>query len=177
MKISVIIPALNEAENIVTTLEPLQSLRKRQHEIILVDGGSKDNTIELAENMVDNIITATRGRASQMNAGANLAQGNVVWFIHSDSVVPEHADKLISQALTEKHWGRFNVQLSGHHVFFRIIEWMMNLRSCVTGIATGDQGIFIETKVFKNAGGFPDIALMEDIVISKQWLKNAGRPA
>ena len=178
MKLSIIIPALNEAENIKATLGPLQVLRQGDCEIILVDGGSKDDTTELAQKLVDKIISVPRGRANQMNAGAVQADGDVFWFLHSDTLTPDNADQLIEQALaSDRHWGRFNVRLSGSHTGFRIIEWMMNIRSCITGIATGDQGIFIEKKVFEQLDGYASIPLMEDIDISKRLMKNHGRPA
>jgi rSAM/selenodomain-associated transferase 2 len=113
-----------------------------------------------------------------MNAGAEQAQGDVYWFVHSDSIVPADADRLIEQALSEhKHWGRFDVRLSGKHFAFRIIEWMMNMRSCITGITTGDQGIFMCKQAFDELYGYKPIALMEDIDLSKRLLIHFGKPA
>lgn len=178
MKISVIIPALNEAASIQATLLPLQPLRQGQHEVILVDGGSIDNTIELAQALTDKIITSPKGRARQMNAGAKQAHGDVYWFLHSDTLAPENADKIIKQHLHDsgRHWGRFNIHLSGQQFIFRLIAWMMNTRSRITGIATGDQGIFIKAGVFNKLKGFKAIPLMEDIEISKRLLAQYGRP-
>ena len=114
-----------------------------------------------------------------MNAGAEQAEGDVYLFLHSDTLVPEHIDQLIEQQLTgtQRNWGRFNISLSGRHPLFRLIETMMNLRSCITGVATGDQGIFIRSDAFKQLKGYQEIPLMEDIDISKRLLQSQGRPA
>ena len=177
MKLSIIIPALNEAEIIQSTLIKLQDLRARHHEVIMVDGGSHDNTIELATPLTDKIIKAGEGRARQMNAGVLQATGDVYWFLHSDSIIPDDADKLIQLNLTEnKHWGRFNIRLSGKNITFRVIEFMMNVRSCMTGIATGDQGIFMKKAAFTKISGYKYIRLMEDIDISSRLLAMFGRP-
>jgi len=177
LKLSIIIPSLNEAENIVATLEPLQCLRKRGHEIILCDGGSTDNTTELSKTLVDHCVSSRPGRATQMNSGANKAVGDVLCFLHADTRAPENIDQLISSALNNSHkfWGRFNVRLSGSHWYFRIIESMMNFRSCLSGISTGDQGIFVCRNIFFKMSGFNDIPLMEDIEISKR-LRKITRP-
>ena len=177
MKLSIIIPSLNEAGNIVTSLEPLQRLRSNNHEIILVDGGSSDNTVELAHPLATKIVYSRKGRARQMNTGAEEAFGDVFWFLHADTIVPENADQLIEQALNDKYWGRFNIRLSGKSFLFRIIERMVNVRSCFTGIATGDQGIFIKREAFNKINAYPDIPLMEDIEISKRLRRIYGRPA
>lgn len=178
MKLSIIIPVLNEADNILSALNALQNMRKHQHEIILVDGGSTDNSIELATPLVDRIIQTKQSRALQMNAGAEAANGDIYWFLHNDTIVADDYDQLIVQQLPRsgKHWGRFNVRLSGRHPLFTIIATMMNLRSRISGIATGDQGIFIDKISFKQINGYNDIALMEDINISKRLLKHVGRP-
>lgn len=178
MKLSIIIPTLNEAEHIENTLSQLQALRQKQHEIIVVDGGSNDNTVELARPLSDCIIQSKPGRAIQMNTGAEYATGDVYWFLHGDTLAPKNADRIIEQQLhtSDRHWGRFNVRLSGHQSIFRLIAWLMNLRSCITGIATGDQGIFINATAFKKLEGFKPIALMEDIEISKRLLTHYGRP-
>lgn len=175
--ISIIIPTLNEQPFIVNTLLHLQPLRAAGTEIIVVDGGSQDNTRQLAEPLVDYFIEVSKGRAQQMNEGARHAKGKVLLFLHADTVLPNQADMriLIGLVSTGRMWGRFNVQLSGHHRMFRVIERMMNLRSCLTGIATGDQAIFIRRDLFEKIQGFPEIPLMEDIAISKQ-LKRLSRP-
>ncbi len=177
-KISIIIPCLNEAKHIAATLTPLQSLRQRGHEVILVDGGSDDDTPSLARPMVDLLCHAETGRARQMNHGAALATGDALCFLHADTLCPENIDQLITHSLQhsrKKMWGRFDVRLSSPAWPFRIIEWFMNKRSCLTAVATGDQGIFICRNIFTRLGGFADIPLMEDIEISKR-LRRISRP-
>ncbi len=178
MMLSIIIPTLNEADTIQSTLMPLQNMRQRKHEVLLVDGGSSDDTVKLAAPLVDKIIQSPKGRAVQMNAGSQRASGDVLWFLHSDTFAPGCADNLIEQFInkTNKRWGRFNIRLTGRRLIFRLIERMINLRSWFTGIATGDQGIFIEKSLFNTLGGFKEIPLMEDIDLSKRLRKVAGRP-
>lgn len=177
MKLSIVIPVFNEAENIAATLNRLQAYRQQGHEVIVVDGGSRDNTIECAQGLVDQLLISKPGRAMQMNVGAEQAQGDVLVFLHADTQLPDDADTLIFDAISRgNQWGRFNVRLSGRHVLFRLIENMMNWRSCVTGIATGDQVIFVRDMQFEQAGGYPDIKLMEDIELSKK-LKSFDKPA
>jgi rSAM/selenodomain-associated transferase 2 len=178
MRYSIIIPVLNEAEGITALLGHLQALRQAGHEVIVVDGGSDDATVELARPDVDRLVETSAGRARQMNAGAKVADGDVLVFLHADSFLPDTAIQDITQALamTGKAWGRFAVRLSGRHPMFRVIEWMMNRRSCITGIATGDQAMFIRRDVFALSGCFDDIPLMEDIAMSKK-LKTYSRPA
>lgn len=173
MKISIIIPVLNEAMTIGVLLNSLQSCRDRGHELIVVDGGSDDETASIARPKVDLLLETHAGRARQMNAGASEATGNVLWFLHADSHVPENADKLILNAQTNgtSFWGRFDVRLSGTNRCLRMVEALMNLRSRYTGIATGDQAIFISKDLFEKAGGYPDQCLMEDIEISKRLKK------
>lgn len=170
LKLSIIIPCINEAENITSTLEQLQQARKRGHEVILSDGGSTDNTLKLADSLIDHCIHSKPGRALQMNSAAKYASGDVLCFLHADTLAPENIDQIISKALnnSSKIWGRFNVKLSGSLWPFRLIELLMNLRSCLSGIATGDQGIFIYRNLFTKLSGFSDIPLMEDIEISKR---------
>lgn len=175
--ISIIIPVLNEAAVIADTLEPLQALRQRGHEVILVDAGSSDETLSIARQRVDRVLQSDRGRAVQMNLGAEHAGGDILWFLHADTRVPENVDHLIEDTLRHSghSWGRFDVRLSGGHFLFRIIGLMINLRSCITGIATGDQGIFVKRQLFKQAGGYPVQPLMEDIELSFR-LKRSGTP-
>ena len=170
MKISIIIPVRNEAENIALLLPVLQPYRDRGHELIVVDGGSDDETVQLAEPLADLLLLTVAGRSQQMNAGAAEAGGEVLWFLHADSVLPEMSDQLIANALSGgiHAWGRFDVRLSGRQRSLRMVESMMNLRSRITGIATGDQAIFINKELFEMVGGFPDQCLMEDIEISKR---------
>jgi len=175
--ISMIVPVLNEAALIVQTLSALQPLRVAGHEVIVVDGGSHDATIPLSERVVDQIVRSPRGRSRQMNAGSKVARGEILLFLHADTFLPEGADKLIIDGLNQqgKSWGRFDVRLSGRHFLLRITEWLMNWRSRLTGVTTGDQGIFVQRKLFEAVGGFPEIDLMEDIALSKT-LKRQGRP-
>lgn len=175
--LSIIIPALNEAEGIGQTLERLQPMRERGSQVILVDGNSSDDTLRIASPLVDRVITAPPGRAGQMRAGLGEARGAVLWFLHADTLAPVDADIAIQQALADGRsgWGRFDVRLDGRHPLFRLIERMMNLRSRLTGICTGDQGIFVTKGILEKAGGLPDQPLMEDIELSKR-LKRHTRP-
>jgi len=177
MVLSVIIPVLDEAAGIQTMLQSLQTLRTRGHEIIVVDGGSRDNTVALAEQLADRVECGARGRARQMNTGARLARGEILWFLHGDSRVDASADLRIQQAVSAgAAWGRFDIRLSGDRWLLRIVETMMNWRSRFSGIATGDQGIFVSRVLFEQIGGFTEIPLMEDIDLSKR-LKKYGDPA
>jgi rSAM/selenodomain-associated transferase 2 len=177
MRISVIVPTLNESDSIVATLDRLKPFRMDGHEVIIVDGGSKDETVKLATSRADKIIKSAPGRAQQMNIGANQAIGDVLWFLHADTLVPDNATQLILRVCEnqENQWGRFNIRLSGKHPLLRMVERLMNLRSRITGIATGDQGIFVRREAFESVGGYMPIPLMEDLDISKR-LKKLSRP-
>ncbi len=225
-RLSIIVPTLNEAEGIANLLVSLMPLRQRGHEVIVADGGSIDNTVELSCPLADVVIKAPRGRAAQMNAGVALASGDVLLFLHADTRLPPQADELILKHLThpacgfthltldpphydpaqamrqdglinpepqkpdksnefastlEAHfcqeylWGRFDVTIEGKHPFLPVVAWLMNHRSRLTGIATGDQAMFVYREVFEAVGGFPNIALMEDIALSKK-LKAISSP-
>ncbi|HHB92271.1 MAG TPA: glycosyltransferase [Thioploca sp.] len=172
MKISIIIPTLNEQTIIAQNLLALQPLRKIGHEIIVVDGGSSDNTCQIAKTLADKILLSELGRANQMNLGAESAQHKILLFLHADTFLPINATSLISQNLTEEYkWGRFNVRLSGTNRLLRIVEKLINWRSCWTGIATGDQAIFVQRDLYQQVQGFPNIPLMEDIAFSKRLKK------
>jgi rSAM/selenodomain-associated transferase 2 len=175
--VSVIVPTLNEAANIGRTLSALAPLRGRGCEVIVADGGSSDGTLDAAGPFADSVICAHRGRASQMNAGAAAARGDVLWFLHADTTPPGDADRLIADGLAAsgRDWGRFDVHLTGDHRLLRLVERGMNLRSRVTGICTGDQAIFVRRNAFELVGGFPPVALMEDLAISAR-LKACGPP-
>jgi len=177
LKISIIVPALNEAEGIAAALAGLASLRKRGHEVIVVDGSSSDKTAALSRGAADRFVTAPRGRASQMNAGAALAQDEVLLFLHADTRLPENADARILQGLAAsgRAWGRFDVRIEGKSRLLPVIAFFMNLRSRVTGIATGDQAIFVRRDAFRRIGGFAPLQLMEDIALSRS-LKRVSRP-
>jgi rSAM/selenodomain-associated transferase 2 len=176
MQLSIVIPARNEAASIRDTLQPLQSLRARGHEVILVDGGSDDDTLDVAAALVDRCLAAPAGRAGQMNAGAVSASGDILWFLHADTRVAPASDQVILAACGAADcWGRFDVRLSGRQPLLRLVERLMNLRSRLTGIATGDQGMFVTRALFERVGGFPDLPLMEDIELSKR-LRAVCRP-
>lgn len=176
MGISIIIPVLNEADNIAATLERLAPLRLRGVEIVVADGGSSDGTVGRALPLSDAVIPAPRGRAWQMNAGARAAKGDALLFLHADTQLPADADALVLAALAMRAWGRFDVRIAGRAAMLPVIARLMNLRSRLTGIATGDQAIFMTRAAFEIVGGFPEIALMEDIAASKR-LKAIGAPA
>jgi rSAM/selenodomain-associated transferase 2 len=177
MSLSLIVPALNEAQGIIDMLQALQPLRNRGCEVIVVDGGSTDHTPVRARRWCDQVLRAPGGRARQMNAGAAAASGEILCFLHADCFLPDGADGLIVDGLARgrRSWGRFDVKISGKHPMLRVIAQLMNWRSRLTGIATGDQGLFMTRSVFEAAGRFPEIALMEDIALTKQ-LKRYGKP-
>jgi len=176
-RISIIVPVLNEAQGISESLAALAPLRARGHEVIVVDGGSSDKTPDLARRAADRVVSAPRGRASQMNAGAALARGEVLVFLHADTRLPEGAGERILQGLAAsgRAWGRFDVRIEGASVFLPVIAFFMNQRSRATGIATGDQAIFVRREAFRRAGGFPPLELMEDIALTRS-LKRVSRP-
>jgi rSAM/selenodomain-associated transferase 2 len=161
-------PVLNEAPGIRAALEALAPLRARGHEVIVVDGGSSDGTPALADDLCDRVVSAPRGRALQMNAGARVATGDVLVFLHADTRLPT-AFTIPESSL----WGRFDVRIEGQHALLKVVACAMNLRSRLTGIATGDQAMFVRRDAFP---GFPAIALMEDIALSKA-MKRRARPA
>jgi rSAM/selenodomain-associated transferase 2 len=177
-RVSVIIPTLNEAVSLPHTLAALQGLRRRGHEVILVDGGSSDATVSVARPLVDTVLEAARGRAVQLQAGAMAASGAVLWFLHADTRAPQQADRLIASALQDAGagWGRFDVQLSERRMTLRLVAALMNFRSRLSSIATGDQGIFVRRELYAAVGGFPALPLMEDIALSRA-LRRHGRPA
>jgi rSAM/selenodomain-associated transferase 2 len=175
MKVSIIVPVFNEASAIARFLETLQPYRHAGHEVIVVDGASGDATLSAAQGRADLVFTTERGRAKQMNFGAARASGDVLLFLHADSQLPSQALTAIASALADASqvWGRFDVRLSGERVWFRVIEALMNWRSRATGIATGDQAIFVKRSVFAQVGGYPPIALMEDVALSAALRKIA----
>lgn len=176
MDISVIVPTLDEAEGIAATIASARAPAVR--EIIVVDGGSSDGTVDVARQHADAVLRAPRGRAAQMNAGAAVAHGEVLLFLHADSRLPRGFDAAVLDALTDPPTvgGRFNVRLIPATPLLRAVEALMNLRSRLSRIATGDQAIFVRRGVFEGLGGFESIPLMEDIAFSRA-LKRRGRIA
>ena len=175
-RLSIIMPVLNEAANIEAALTALAPYRQRGVELIVVDGASRDGTPARARPLADHVCIATRGRAAQMNAGRAVACSNVLLFLHADTRLPDNADALILDGLarSDRVWGRFDVRFDRRGLL-SLVASMMNLRSRLTGIATGDQALFVTRPAFDAAGGFPPIALMEDVALS-MYLKRIGRP-
>lgn len=175
-RVSIIIPVLDEEDCLRENLPYLQVFRQQGHEIIVVDGGSRDGSHSLAAGLVDMCLYSAPGRARQMNRGAAHAGGEWLWFLHIDTRAPADAVRAILEVGGRHDWGRFDVTLEPSSPLLRVVARMMNLRSRLTGIATGDQGIFIRRQVFEAAGGFPVMALMEDVEMSRR-LKRHGPPA
>lgn len=178
MKLSIIVPALNEAEQIELTLTALAPFRARGVEVIVADGGSADRTVVLAGPLADHVLSVPRGRANQMNHGARHAHGDVLLFLHADTRLPPDGDALVLAVIAGKHaqWGRFDVDILGRSPVLKLVATMMNARSRYTGIATGDQAIFVQRALFDAIGGFPAQPLMEDVELSRR-LKRQSAPA
>ena len=175
--VSIVVPVLNEGDGIRAALARLATFRQAGVELVVVDGGSSDDTLAQADGWCDQLSVAPRGRGSQMNAGARLASGDVLIFLHADTTLPTEALSAVRQAVDRGSvWGRFDVAIAGASAWFPVIAHLMNLRSRWTGIATGDQAIFVSRSAFDVAGGFPAIPLMEDIAFSSTMRKR-GRPA
>src|SRR5882757_8026739 len=167
MSISVIVPALNEAANLPRTLVALANWRERGHEILIVDGGSQDDTVPIAESASTRVVRSETGRARQMNTGAAHASQDIFLFLHADTRLPANADRLITANLqaSARAWGRFDVEIEGASRLFPLISAMINLRSRLSGIATGDQALFMTRAAYQAVGGFPNLPLMEDVEI------------
>jgi rSAM/selenodomain-associated transferase 2 len=176
-KISIIIPVLNEQSALIEHLPVLQDYRHAGHEVIVVDGGSTDASVSIASALADQVLKSSPGRSVQMNAGAARAAGTILLFLHIDTLLPAHADRILTNHLSnsDRVWGRFDLKLTGSSSAFRVIEWMINLRSRYTGMATGDQAIFVLSSVFQQAGAYPEIPLMEDVALSRK-LRKFSRP-
>jgi rSAM/selenodomain-associated transferase 2 len=174
-RLTIVVPVLNEAAIIVPALRALAPLRARGAEVIVVDSGSADGTPGLAVPLADRVVAAPRGRGAPMNLGATLGAGDVLLFLHADTALPDGADGLIAQALERHAWGRFNLRIAGRHPFLAVVARMINWRSRWSGIATGDQAMFMTRAAFEAVGGFPDLPLMEDVALS-QKLKRLGPP-
>lgn len=179
--LSIIVPVYNERDNISCFSEQLSRYAQQVTEVIVVDGGSTDGTVEALEELLGNnsnimIDSASQGRASQMNAGASLARARYLMFLHADTTLPTGVfDELETVFGHDGIWGRFDVKLNNTRTAYRVISWFINKRSSLTGIATGDQAMFVKRSVFVQVGGFPNQLLMEDIALSKT-LKSLAQP-
>lgn len=176
MSCSIIIPVLNEVNSLQNALAALQFSRSQGTEIILVDGGSVDGTLALAKqlqgSLFDKLVASEQGRSLQMNAGAAIARHQLLVFLHIDTTLDQACYRILAElSLQGQVWGRFDVRLSGRHFLFRVIEKMINLRSRITGVATGDQVLFISKPLFEAVGGFAELPLMEDIELAKRLRK------
>jgi rSAM/selenodomain-associated transferase 2 len=184
VQLSIVVPVLDEAAIVEPALRALAPLRAEGVEVVVVDGGSRDGTPALAAPWADAVVAAPRGRAAQMNAGARRASGTALLFLHVDTALPADAAALVATALQAPaegagraaSWGRFDVRISGRRRLLGLVGRLMNLRSRLTGIATGDQAIFMTRAAFDAVGGFPEQPLMEDIELSRR-LRRLGPPA
>ncbi|KFI23578.1 TIGR04283 family arsenosugar biosynthesis glycosyltransferase [Nitrosococcus oceani] len=167
---SIIVPMLNEIELLPDLLAHLQYWQRQGCEVLLVDGGSQDGSAKVAESIGFKVIRSARGRAVQMNAGATQANGSVLVFLHADTRLPKDGLERISRAIYKRRWGRFDVHISGDTAMLNMVAFFMNGRSRLTGIATGDQAIFVERTLFEHIQGYPEQPLMEDIELSKRLL-------
>ncbi|WP_201560097.1 TIGR04283 family arsenosugar biosynthesis glycosyltransferase [Psychrobacter sp. NC44] len=191
--VSIIIPVLNEANNLPLLLDNINKLNPNPQQVIVVDGGSNDDSIGIIrsfinELMLDNdrkidwqMTESKAGRALQMNAGAALATGEVLLFLHADTQLPINAIESVSEAMKRAEWGHFDVQIASRQPTLRLVSQMINWRSRLSGIATGDQAIFISQSLFEQIGNYPNQALMEDVELCKQLkgkqLKGIAKPA
>lgn len=174
---SVIVPTLDEEASIAAVLRSVAPLRADGGEVIVVDGGSMDDTVSVGRRLADRVVESPPGRARQMNAGAGLAGGDMLWFLHADTVVePAALDRFRAVAADPSiGWGRFDVRLDSRRPLLQLTALLMNLRSRCNGIATGDQGIYVRRDLFESVGGFPEQPLMEDIELSIR-LRRRARP-
>lgn len=170
----IVVPVLNEAQSLASRLLDLQKFRQRGAHLVVVDGGSDDDTLAIARAHADIAFIAPPGRAAQMNAGAAACPADVLLFVHADTRLPDNADNVVARATRGRcAWGRFDVRIDSPRGALRVVEGMMNLRSRLTGIATGDQALFVRHDLFRAVGGFPNIPLMEDIAMSRRLLRYA----
>lgn len=173
--LSIVIPVLDEAQRLPGLLISLQGWRQRGVEVLVVDGGSSDHSQALAAPLVDQLLVTAPGRATQMNAAAAEAGAPLLWFLHADSLIDDRHLQALARLPGGRLWGRFDVRLSGSGPGLAVVARAMNLRSRLTGIATGDQGIFVSGELFRQVGGYPQQPLMEDIALSAA-LRSRVRP-
>jgi rSAM/selenodomain-associated transferase 2 len=175
--ISIIVPMLNEACALTDRLAGLQTVQRNGCEVLFVDGGSEDASVVMAERAGFTVVKSPRGRARQMNTGARAACGELLLFLHADTRLPAGAHALLREALSNgpRVWGFFKVRIEGRPRMLRVVSFLMNLRSRLTGIATGDQALFVRRSAFERVSGFPDQALMEDVELSRR-LKRVTSP-
>jgi rSAM/selenodomain-associated transferase 2 len=179
-RVSVVVPAWNEAERLPRLLDALERCHPAPHEVIVVDGGSRDSTADLARRRA-RLIEAERGRASQQNAGAREASGEVLWFLHADCAPPPSAVEEIRGAIAQgAPGGCFQIAfLAEERTLHPLVPWIergINTRTRVTRRGTGDQGLFVRREVFRDVGGFPPWPLFEDVALAA-GLSRAGHPA
>jgi rSAM/selenodomain-associated transferase 2 len=179
VKVSIVVPALDEEPRLADALAPLARLRDAGHEVIVVDGGSSDRTCDVAMPLADRVLVAPRGRAIQMNTGAASASGAYLLFLHADCLLPARGVAAIEGTrFAGRRWGRFDVRIAGRSPLLPVVATLMNLRSAITGICTGDQGMFVERALFDEVGGFPAIPLMGTSRSRKRCAaRRAGRNA
>ena len=191
--VSIIIPVLNEAANLAHLFTNINKLNPKPQQVILVDGGSTDDSIDIIRSFINELmsyndckidwqmIESKAGRALQMNTGAALATAEILLFLHADTRLPIDAIESISEAMQRAEWGRFDVQIDSRQLMLKLVSQMINWRSKLSGIATGDQAIFISQSLFEQIGGYPNQALMEDVELCRQLkgtqLKDIAKPA
>lgn len=172
--VSIIVPVLNEEKTIENSLIKLNNL-KGSKEIIVVDGGSKDKTVTIAKKY-GKVVKSKKGRAYQMNKGASISKGDILWFVHSDSIVDLNSITYIEKCITKGYvGGGFSLYFYDFNtLFMKYIRVTSNIRACIFKIFYGDQGIFVEKNIFNRIGGYPNLYIMEDLEFSKK-IKKIGK--
>ena len=173
-KLSIVIPVLNEEKFLTRNQEMFTCLLKDGHEILVVDGGSQDNSLKTAYELGCRVFSTRASRGHQLHYGAERSKHELLLFLHADTLLPLNAAQAIVQTLSKpnQHWGRFNIRFSNSRLVFRIIAWLMNKRSCLTSIVTGDHAMFIRRECYFNCGGYSDIPIMEDVEFCSRLKKN-----
>lgn len=182
--LSIVLPVLNEARVLPDVLARLQAWRPAGVEVVLADGGSSDGSRTMVDGLYDVWVNAPAGRARQMNAGAAVARGAAFLFLHADTELPLQALPVLHALLGETGeagenaavmWGRFDVDIAGDSLLLPVVATLINWRSRLTHVSTGDQALFVTRSAFNHVGGFPDQPLMEDVEICKR-LRRIVRP-